>query len=115
MQPVFLWLWIVLLLAMVCGPFPAPVATPPLTIICLAGGIEPCRGGPVTYASSVTWFGVDCVALLKGNGGVESDDAGLSDGEHHVVPAGGESVNVGLNLFQVVTLFQAHGGEEATP
>ena len=26
------------------------------------------RGGPVTYASSVTWFWCDCVALLKCNG-----------------------------------------------
>ena len=41
----------------------------PLTIVCWLGALSHVRGGPVTYASSVTWFGVDCVALLKGNGG----------------------------------------------
>lgn len=41
----------------------------PLDHYLLAGGIQPCRGEPVTYASSVTWFGVDCVVILKVNGG----------------------------------------------
>lgn len=42
------------------------MATPPVTIF--GWGIEPCRGGPVTYASSFTCFWVSLCALLKGNG-----------------------------------------------
>lgn len=59
----FLGLWIVLLLAMICEPVPASVV--PLIMVVLAGNIEPYRGWVVTYASSFTWFGV---YLCKGNG-----------------------------------------------
>ncbi len=54
---------------MVCEPVPGPGGDiPPPDHFGWLGVLSRVRGGPVIYAFSVTWFGVDCVALLKVTG-----------------------------------------------
>ena len=40
LAPTLHWLWIVLLLAMVCGPFPVPMATSPDHYLCWLGALS---------------------------------------------------------------------------